>query len=157
MKPGHLPLSIDVAIEADIWSDKPQARDEEWEEWIAAQLAPLFTLSDFRLGELSIALTNDGHMQTLNNQYRGKDASTNVLSFPASGPLLGDIVLSHDTLAREASAKSAPFLAHMSHLLIHGFLHLQGYDHQDEASAAEMEAIEITALAALGIDNPYEK
>ena len=81
-----------------------------------------------------------------------------MLSFPDNGPapLLGDIVLAFETIQREASEKSVAFQDHLSHLIMHGFLHLQGYDHETEAEAAEMEALEIKALAALNIDNPYE-
>jgi len=79
-----------------------------------------------------------------------------VLSFPQSGPLLGDIVLSRETIALEASNKAVSFEAHLTHLIIHGWLHLQGFDNQTDDTAAEMEAIEIAALAKLGIDNPYQ-
>lgn len=147
-------LSIDVAVQSELWRAPSQALDEKW---IEAQLAPVLPLKDIRLGELSIALIDDRQMTALNSQYRRKDGPTNVLSFPADAPLLGDIALSHETIAREAAEKSVSFNHHLSHLLIHGFLHLQGYDHLTDSDAAEMEAIEITALAALGIDNPYEK
>lgn len=153
MEPGSLPLSIDVAVNADVWKAVELAADVDW---IAARLAPIITLGGIRLGELSIALTDDAQMRTLNRTYRDKDAPTNVLSFPADGPLIGDIVLSYETIAREADAKGAAFTDHLSHLLIHGFLHLQGYDHENAVEAAQMEDLEITALAALGIDNPYE-
>ena len=154
MESGHLALSIDIAVNAAVWND---AAPQVEESWILAQLSPVTTLDDIRLGELSIALMDDLQMQALNTHYRNKDNPTNVLSFPASGLLLGDIVLSYETIAREAAAKSVSFGNHLAHLLIHGFLHLQGYDHQTEAEAAEMEALEISALATLGIDNPYEK
>ena len=154
MESGHLALSIDIAVNADVWNDAAPKVDESW---ILAQLSPVTKLDNIRLGELSIALTDDLQMQALNTHYRNKDTPTNVLSFPASGLLLGDIVLSYETIAREAAAKSVSFGNHLAHLLIHGFLHLQGYDHQTEAEAAEMEALEISALATLGIDNPYEK
>ena len=155
MEPPSSPqLTIDAAVNAPMWDAAPYASDASW---IEAQLTPVIDGTALRLGELSIALIDDAHMQGLNTQYRGKDAPTNVLSFPADGPLLGDIVLSFETIAREAEAKSVSFADHLSHLLIHGFLHLQGYDHQNETDAAEMEALEISALAALGIDNPYEK
>lgn len=110
-----------------------------------------------RKGELSIALCDDAQVRVLNREYRGKDKATNVLSFPVPppAPLLGDIVLSRETLVREASEKNTSFDAHMTHLLIHGWLHLQGFDHQNDDEAAEMEALEIAALATLGIDNPY--
>jgi probable rRNA maturation factor len=146
-------LTLDIAVNAPVWNTVPCASDEAW---VTEQLAPLFSKDDIRLGELSIALIDDAQMQTLNHQYRDKDRPTNVLSFPADEPLLGDIVLSYETIAREAAEKNVTFEAHLSHLLIHGFLHLQGYDHQTEADAQAMEALEIDALAALGIDNPYE-
>ena len=111
-----------------------------------------------KLGELSLAFINDAEIQTLNCDYRGKDTPTNVLSFPDNGPapLLGDIVLAFETIQREAAGKSVSLHHHLSHLIIHGFLHLQGYDHETEAEATQMEALEIKALAALNIDNPYE-
>jgi len=146
-------LSIDIAVNAPVWENFSVLNDEAW--W-TAQLAPVMSLDDVRLGELSIALIDDAQMQALNNNFRDKDKPTNVLSFPAEAPLLGDIVLSYETIAREAEAKSAHFEAHLSHLLIHGFLHLQGYDHLNDTDAAQMESLEITALATLGIDNPYE-
>ena len=108
------------------------------------------------MGELSVVFTDDEHIQALNFDYRNKDKPTNVLSFPQDGLLLGDIVLALETITREAAEKSISFEHHVTHLIIHGFLHLQGYDHQTETDAAEMEALEIAALAALNIDNPYE-
>ncbi len=152
-------LLIDIAVNAPIWAEIDFAQDAAW--W-QAQLAPLLELEGIRLGELSVMLIDDAQMAGLNKDYRSKDGPTNVLSFPAlevansAAPLLGDIVLSHGVIAREASAKSTTFEAHLAHLAIHGFLHLQGYDHQSAAQAEKMEAIEITALATLGIDNPYE-
>jgi probable rRNA maturation factor len=109
-------------------------------------------------GELSIALVNDAEIQALNRDYRGKDRPTNVLSFHNDGPapLLGDIVLAFETVQREAADKFVSIEDHTAHLIIHGFLHLQGYDHATDEKAAEMEALEIAALAALNIDNPYE-
>ena len=144
---------MDIAVQCDDWTKHlPDI------EAIAAQsVAQVLTVLDEpQLGELSIALVNDADIQILNREYRHKDKPTNVLSFPQDGPLLGDIVLALETITREAKEKSISFEHHTAHLIIHGFLHLQGYDHQSEATAAEMEAIEIAALAALNIDNPYE-
>ena len=107
-------------------------------------------------GELSIAFVNDARIQELNRDYREKDKPTNVLSFPMDGALLGDIVLAFETIAGEAKEQGKIFEHHLTHLIVHGFLHVLGYDHLDDKSAAEMEAIEITTLAQLGIDNPYE-
>lgn len=155
----QLPLIIDIAIQHDGWNEKISNIDALVETAVSQILS---TLESPKLGELSIALVNDADIQILNRDYRGKDKPTNVLSFPAANtlsgpaPLLGDIVLALETVAREATEKSTTLEAHLSHLIIHGFLHLQGYEHENDDEASEMEALEITALAALQIDNPYE-
>ena len=121
--------------------------------------------------EVSIRYTSDEEVQTLNRDYRHKDKPTNVLSFPMVQPdlldainagdddgetLLGDIVLAHGVCAGEAQDKKVSVEAHASHLIVHGTLHLLGYDHeQGEAEAEAMEELERTALASLGIDDPY--
>jgi probable rRNA maturation factor len=84
------------------------------------------------------------------------DKPTNVLSFPqASGPLLGDVILAYETVRDEAALAGKPFRAHMGHLIVHGFLHLLGYDHMEESEAEEMEALERAALGRMGIADPY--
>jgi len=121
--------------------------------------------------EISVRYTSDEEVQTLNRSYRQKDKATNVLSFPMIQPdlidaldlgeeegevLLGDIVLAHGVCAREAQEKRASIDDHATHLIVHGTLHLLGYDHeQGEAEAEAMEEIERIALARLGIDDPY--
>lgn len=113
--------------------------------------------------ELSIVFSNDAHIRTLNAGWRDKDKATNVLSFPAFPfprggklpPMLGDIVLAAETVAREAALEDKPFENHITHLVIHGLLHLLGYDHETDAEAEEMEAIERSALARLAIPDPY--
>jgi len=119
--------------------------------------------------EVSVKLTDDGEVQSLNAQYRGKDKPTNVLSFPMvqtdlldgldigddGEALLGDIVLAGGVCAREAEERGVPLTTHATHLIVHGTLHLLGYDHIDDAEAEAMEAIERDALASLGIDDPY--
>lgn len=152
-RPSNAAMTIDIAVISKSWDALPYARQISW--WHEKYLA-LAALADIRLGELSIALVDDEHMAEYNKTYRQKDGPTNVLSFPTDAPLLGDIVLSHSTIAREALSKGASFEDHLAHLAIHGFLHLQGYDHDTRAQARQMEALEIKALAALGIDNPYE-
>ena len=146
-------MDIDIAI-----------RDESWVS-VTADLQGLIgaainqiqkILDSPKLGELSIALVDDAAIKALNWDYRHKDKATNVLSFPQDGPLLGDIVLALETITREAAEKCVSLEHHVTHLIIHGFLHLQGYDHETDETAAEMEALEITALSALNIDNPYE-
>jgi probable rRNA maturation factor len=115
--------------------------------------------------ELGITLTDDTDQSHLNRRYRGQDRSTNVLAFPAWEPrtpapadaplLLGDIVLAFETVAREAVQQSKPFGDHFRHLIVHGVLHLLGYDHQREADAVRMEGLEISILAKLGVPDPY--
>ncbi len=122
--------------------------------------------------EISVRLATDAEVQTLNRQYRGKDKSTNVLSFPMIQPdlldtvtqnsddgevLLGDIVLAHGVCAAEAADKGIDLADHVAHLVAHGVLHLLGYDHQGEGEAAGMEAIERSVLAGLGIADPYHE
>ncbi|WP_404371608.1 rRNA maturation RNase YbeY [Sphingomonas sp. MMS24-J45] len=120
--------------------------------------------------EISIRLADDAEVQTLNAQYRQKDKPTNVLSFPMiqadlldtvgqnsddGEVLLGDIVLAYETCAREAAEKNISVADHATHLIVHGTLHLLGYDHMVGTEAEAMEAIEIDTLAALGLSDPY--
>ncbi len=112
--------------------------------------------------EISVALADDATVRGLNRQYRGKDMPTNVLAFPAAdcgaagrACLLGDVVLAIETLQREAAEQSKPLADHVSHLVVHGMLHLLGRDHETRRQAAAMEALEIAILAGLGVTNPY--
>lgn len=124
-----------------------------------------FTLS------LSVSLSTDTEVHTLNAQYRGKDKPTNVLSFPMYDAddlpslantddgevLIGDLILAHETCAREAAEKGVSFDDHATHLIVHGTLHLLGYDHEiSDADAEAMETLEIKALASLGLLDPYQ-
>lgn len=119
--------------------------------------------------EISVKLSDDAEVQQLNAAYRGKDKPTNVLSFPmmqadlldAVGigddgeTLLGDVILAHETCDREAKEKGISLVDHATHLIVHGTLHLVGYDHENDAEAEAMEAIETRALASLGLADPY--
>nr|WP_314256307.1 rRNA maturation RNase YbeY [uncultured Devosia sp.] len=150
-------LDIAVIINDEAWPDTLEARAEE------AVLEALKQSGAKVKGaaELSIVLTNDEEQQELNKQWRGKDSSTNVLSFPQIEPfdpvvgILGDITLARETLIREAEEQGVTFEAHFTHLVVHGFLHILGYDHLDDEEAAEMEGLETKILATLGIDDPY--
>lgn len=112
--------------------------------------------------ELCVHLADDAHIRDLNARWRGRDEATNVLSFPAVEPanirqarLLGDIVLAFETVAREAAAEGKPLADHYRHLVVHGFLHLIGFDHETDADAQRMEAMETRILARLGVADPY--
>jgi probable rRNA maturation factor len=145
-------------IDIDIASDAPgiPAR-EQMTAWLSLGLAALEA-------PVSVALriVDTQEMRECNRRYRDRDRPTNVLSFPAAGlpvPLevrpLGDILVCAPLVAEEAAAQGIPEPAHWAHLLIHGALHLQGFDHQHDADAADMEAREVTMLAAAGFPNPY--
>ena len=122
-----------------------------------------------RAVEIAVRLTSDAEVHALNAKWRDKDKPTNVLSFPMAEPddlskagqgddpelMLGDIVLAHGVCAAEAADKAIPVADHAAHLMVHGTLHLLGYDHHDDAAATDMEAREVRALARLGIADPY--
>lgn len=153
-------LSLDVARDSAAWNALEEAQDlavralEEAAAQAGVQLRPH--------AEVSLLLTGDAQMRGINREWRGQDKPTNVLSFPAvppeklaRAPFLGDIAVAYETLAREAEAEDKPLADRFSHLVVHGFLHLLGYDHQTQAEADAMEALETRILAALGIDDPY--
>jgi probable rRNA maturation factor len=157
---------LEVAVDADGEWDSSSGPD--WQ----ASASPGKALSAIaaRPVELSVRLTGDEEVRALNAEWRGKDKPTNVLSFPLAeaeelaaadedGPelMLGDIVLARGVCAAEAADKAVPLDHHAAHLMVHGTLHLLGYDHHDEAEAEDMEARETRALARLGIANPYEE
>lgn len=114
--------------------------------------------------ELSLVFTDDESIRAINAEWRQKDKATNVLSFPAypitpgkmPGPMLGDIIIARETVEREAAEFEKPFDDHLTHLMVHGFLHLFGYDHMNNAEAEIMEGLETRILADLGLSDPYE-
>jgi len=111
--------------------------------------------------EVSLLFTSDHHIHQLNRQWRDQDKPTNVLSFAAHEtggpvtPILGDIVLAQETISNEAKQQNKSHDDHLTHLIVHGFLHLLGHDHQDDAEALQMEKLETDILAGLGIADPY--
>ncbi|QIA20359.1 rRNA maturation RNase YbeY [Mesorhizobium sp. AA22] len=154
-----VPVDIDIAVEAGDWPEEA-ALTRLVDRAVAAAFAETGVAGR---SELSIVFSDDAHIRSLNAGWRGKDKPTNVLSFPAfplttGGPLppmLGDIVLAAETVAREAALEDKPVDNHIIHLVIHGLLHLLGYDHETDAEAEEMEAVERAALARLAIPDPY--
>jgi probable rRNA maturation factor len=149
--------AIDIVRESALWQAQPGV-DGMLRQVIAEAAAEASTKG----GELAIVLTDDSRIRALNRVWRGMDKPTNVLSFPAAkrgkgAPpgVIGDIVIAYETAAREAAAQATPFLHHLAHLAVHGFLHLHGYDHEVEEEAEEMERLEGTILARLDISDPY--
>ena len=151
------PLHIDLRIESPLWGGQPLA-EKTVRNSVLAAAAALSTAG----GEVSIVLTDDSAIRSLNRNWRGIDKPTNVLSFPASGPdtgegvrLLGDIVIAFETLERESADEHRNFLHHLAHLAVHGFLHLNGYDHQTDTQAEAMEGLESKIMMHLNMPDPY--
>ncbi|RST87563.1 rRNA maturation RNase YbeY [Aquibium carbonis] len=156
------PLEIDIAVvvEAQGWPGEA-ALEELVRRTVEAVVGDL-SLRSSRSTELGVTFTDDAAMRGLNAQWRDKDKPTNVLSFPAFPeqgetipPMLGDIVLARETIEREAALDGKPFDHHLTHLVVHGLLHLLGFDHETEEEAEEMEAVETRILASLAIPDPY--
>ena len=149
---------VDIIVEAPAWNAmrgvKPALRRA-----ISAAAKPMRLTQS----ELAIVLTDDAAIRELNRRWRGSDKATNVLSFPAhglvppgSGPRpLGDVVIAYETMAREAQEQGLPFTHHLTHLAVHGFLHLLGYDHESDTEAETMEQLERDILARLDVPDPY--
>ena len=155
--------ATEVLVTADCWRNVPDA-----ETVILRAIGAAAEIVDADTGgaELAVMLTDDAGIRTLNKNWRGIDKPTNVLSFPALQPtappgdddpprMLGDIAIAYETLCGEADTEGKPFDHHLSHLTVHGFLHLIGYDHETDAEAEAMEALETEILAQLGIPDPY--
>lgn len=148
-------IDIQYAVE---FAQQLLPTQEQVEHW----LAPAFEAHpDETRGEMTVRFVEESESRDLNHTYRGKDSSTNVLSFPFEAPpgmdipLLGDLVISPHVVAREAEAQGKSLSDHFAHMTLHGCLHLMGYDHIEEDDAEEMEALERQLLASLGIDDPY--
>jgi probable rRNA maturation factor len=153
-------LTLDIIVDDPAWQDLAAGLEGDLRRAIDAGLA---CAGLFEPVEISVLLTGDGRQQKLNAEHRKRDHPTNVLSFPQdSVPLpgeiryLGDISLAHGIVAEEAAVEGKKITDHTAHLAIHGLFHLLGYDHEDSASAAQMEALEVAALARLGIADPYQ-
>jgi probable rRNA maturation factor len=167
MTPFALPLT-EVLVVADGWRAEPDAEAVIHRAIAAAAETVHAGLNETRIAEaeLAVMLTDDAGIRTLNRNWRGIDKPTNVLSFPALQPtgsggpneaprMLGDIAIAYETMRREADDEQKPFDHHLSHLAIHGFLHLMGYDHEADDDAEAMETLEQEILAQLGIPDPY--
>jgi len=149
------PLSVDLVVSDERWNDVPDLH----RIIVLAQAAYAQLAVEPEPREVVIAFGADDEVHQLNRTYRGKDAPTNVLSFPTAGTtdtgLIGDVILAYETCADEAERRGIPFSDHACHLALHGVLHLLGHDHEDEAEAAAMEALETRLLGAIGIADPH--
>jgi len=154
--------ATEVLVTADCWASESGA---ETAIHRAIEVAAAMVDADTADAELAIMLTDDAGIRTLNKNWRGIDKPTNVLSFPALQPeggrdddmprMLGDIAIAYETTRDEATSENKPFEHHLSHLAVHGFLHLIGYDHEKDGEAEAMESLERDILAQLGIPDPY--
>ncbi len=156
-----MPVEAEIVIEAGDWPPEP-ALFELASSAINAACAEIEWPAG-KKAEVSLLFADDGRIAGLNAAWRGKEGPTNVLSFPAGfisdtgngAVVLGDIALACETVRREAAIENKPFDHHLTHLIVHGFLHLCGYDHLNDEEAEEMEGLEIGALARLDIPDPY--
>ncbi|WP_299476641.1 rRNA maturation RNase YbeY [uncultured Roseibium sp.] len=153
-------VAVDLTIEAGRWPSEDELR-----EVVLRAIHACFAKADLKVldnSEISLLFTDDEAIRKLNGEWRDKDKPTNVLSFPGSdpndetyGPLLGDIVFACETISREAQELGVDFSDHLSHLTVHGLLHLFDYDHQEREEAELMESLEKAVLASIDIDDPY--
>jgi probable rRNA maturation factor len=147
-----------MAITVDLQNDESLDAvppEQQFEQWIAAALQESYN----RL-EQTIRIVGEAESRELNSRYRGKASATNVLAFPGDNELLdydclGDLVICAPIVAAEAALQNKRVEAHWAHLVVHGMLHLQGFDHQNEVDTRQMEALEIKILEGLGYNNPY--
>ena len=151
-------MQIEVIVRSARWRKRPTAKTIVKKAVLAAAKA-----ASTRPAELAIVLSDDSAIRALNRDWRGKNAPTNVLSFPApapgkgrpASPYIGDIVIAYQTAAREAVAEGKPFSHHLAHLAVHGYLHLLGYDHENDRDADKMERLERKVLKGLAVPDPY--
>jgi probable rRNA maturation factor len=153
--------AVDVVVESPLWETLPDA-DAIVRRAVAAAAHGL-QIPHRGHAALDVLLCDDATMATLNARWRGQERATNVLSFPAAPPIhldtgsapLGDIAIAYETVTREAAEQGKAVADHLTHLVVHGFLHLLGYDHQMDGEAERMERLERDILARIGVTDPY--
>ena len=167
-------LDVDVQVALTEVSDAPPMSNQQLDMWANLAYEKVSGLLGRADSQMTIRLVDEREITQLNNDYRGKNKATNVLSFPVENDfpeligfdgeadsdleefnLLGDVVICHSVIVHEAEAQSKSIFDHYAHMVVHGVLHLCGYDHQDDVSADEMESLEIEILAQHEIANPY--
>ncbi|MFT5234961.1 MAG: putative rRNA maturation factor [Shewanella sp.] len=152
---AELELELDLQIATD---NNTLPTQDDFELWVRTALRDTMTEA-----ELTIRIVDDVESQSLNSTYRGKDKPTNVLSFPFEAPpeidipLLGDLIICASVVEQEAIQQNKPSQAHWAHMVVHGCLHLLGYDHINDAEAEEMESLETQLIENLGFNNPYKE
>jgi probable rRNA maturation factor len=155
------PLAVELAVPCAEW----RRRIPDLEDMCRLAAEATIVAADAMLGgcEISLVLTDDASIQILNRRWRGQDKPTNVLSFPAQARrpapeaplLLGDVIVAYETASCEARNQAKPLEHHLRHLIVHGVLHLLGYDHEEDSQAEKMEALEALILSGLGVPDPY--
>ncbi|BDM65642.1 endoribonuclease YbeY [Shewanella sp. NFH-SH190041] len=152
-------MSLDLALDLQVATEGHTLPDAaQFDTWVRTALG-----NTMEQAELTIRIVDAEESQTLNRDYRGKDRPTNVLSFPFEAPpgielpLLGDLVICASVVENEAADQHKPLAAHWAHMVVHGCLHLLGYDHIEDAEAEEMEALETQLIQSLGFEDPYKE
>ncbi|ARD21346.1 MULTISPECIES: rRNA maturation RNase YbeY [Shewanella] len=151
-------LELDVDLQIAVNDPQAIPTQEEFELWVRTAIG-----NTMAQAELTIRIVENTESQQLNHTYRGKDKPTNVLSFPFDAPpgvelpLLGDLIIAAEVVELEAKQQNKPLVAHWAHMVIHGCLHLLGYDHIIDSEAEEMESLETQLIEGLGFSNPYKE
>lgn len=160
MKRPQIELQLDTQLAVEVENGLPT--DNQFALWATAALkTPSVSYDESPEPELTIRIVDEAESQQLNHEYRGKDKPTNVLSFPFEAPahvpipLLGDLIICKQVVEREALEQDKPLSAHWAHMVVHGCLHLLGYDHIEDEEAEEMEGIERVVMNDLGFEDPY--
>ncbi|MGF1749706.1 rRNA maturation RNase YbeY [Vibrio cionasavignyae] len=149
-------MSIELDLQLAVESEEGLPSHAEFQQWLDKAIIPFQ-----KEAELTIRIVDDAESQQLNHDYRGKDKPTNVLSFPFEAPpgiemnLLGDLIICRQVVEKEAKEQSKTSTAHWAHMVVHGSLHLLGYDHIDDEEADEMEALETEIMLDMGFEDPY--
>lgn len=154
------PVALETVRDSELWDVLPEA-----ESIVAGAVGAAFAEAGLKArpdAELAVTLADDARVRALNAEWRAKDSPTNVLTFPAveldetaDAAMLGDVILAFETVAREAREEGKSLADHVSHLVVHGVLHLFGHDHLNDADADAMERLERRALARIGVADPY--
>ncbi|MBD1564122.1 rRNA maturation RNase YbeY [Vibrio sp. SA48] len=149
-------MSIELDLQLAVESEQGLPTLNDFSQWLNKAVTPFQTQA-----EVTIRVVDVQESQQLNREYRGKDKPTNVLSFPFEAPpgmeidLLGDLVICRQVVEQEAQEQNKPLLAHWAHMVVHGSLHLLGYDHIEDDEAEEMESLETEIMLDMGFEDPY--